>query len=304
MRRGALILAAIIGVFSFATAACTAGGAEEISRSPTPAATTVLLSAVRAPQPEVQPKVAVAGRLISERPLAELSPLADRLAREQGDPIGVAVLDVRSGAMYTLNPDKEFELASVSKLPIMMTLLNQAHAENRTLTPTESDLLASMITLSDNPSADVVFEEVGGATGLTEYLESIGITGADISPSDWGEAEMSAPDAVLLMASLVGGQALDPAATKLAMSLLENVEPDHAWGVVAGAGDVEHGVKNGWYPEPEGWVMNSLGYAMTPAGTPDYVIAIFSDHQLWFSDAIAQIESIASIIRLAFRSGG
>jgi hypothetical protein len=300
----------LVGLGALATACETPGSAQTpVTDSPPPVAgpPTIVPAVTRAPSTTPQPLVLSEASgpetTIDVRPLAELSPDAALNAGMLGDGVGIAVYVPAAGAVYALNGDVPFELASVIKVPLMLTLLDQVTKQGRELTPGESALLGAMITESDNNAADVLFDEVGGARPIYDYLKSIGLGGAIISSTDWGASQMSAMDAALLMGKLVNGDILDPKYRDLAMSLLENVDPIQDWGAVDSVSYARTGVKNGWYPERDGWVLNSLGYVLDSADSPDCTIAIFTDEQIFFYDGVSEIQSLGQLVHQSLASG-
>jgi Beta-lactamase class A len=266
-------------------------------------------SAIATPSPTPEALVFAnagsSGAWLVDEPLADLSPAA-ALAAELDGGIGVAVLVPSQGVIYELNGDAQYELASVAKLPIMLTLLDQTVSEGRQLTDDEQYELTQMITLSDNDAADWLWNDVGGAEPVTEFLQTVGIDDAVIDPSDWGSSTLSSMDAATLMADLVGGMILDAPSRELAMSLLSTVDPSQAWGaVVAAPAGADTGVKNGWYPEDAGWVLDSTGFVQGAGSGSDYTIAIFTYSQADFYAGIDTIQQIGQEIyqAMAVRGG-
>jgi hypothetical protein len=290
-------------------AGCTAGSAQ--TANPTATAAVLGLVAAQAapvaasPTPLPTPKdlsyegLGTSGTWLDEEPLGVLSQVAAETADQTGG-IGVAVIVPSLGVAYELNGDAQFKTESVVKVPIMLTLLDQAISDGRQLTDDERYELALMITESDNDAANWLYEDVGGGAGVTAFLESAGIDDAAIDPADWGDSALSPMDAATLMTELIGGTILDAPSRELAMDLLGSVDPLQAWGAVllaSGAG--ETGVKNGWYPEFDGWVLNSAGFVKDADGVPPYTIAVFSDGQPDFYAGIRTIEMIGRQVHQA-----
>jgi hypothetical protein len=294
-------------------AGCSAapGSAQTVAPSATVAAPTPVVEAVASvtatpsPTPEalVFADAGSTGAWLADEPLADLSPAA-ALAAELDGGIGVAVLAPSQGVIYELNGDAQFELASVAKVPIMLTLLDQTISEGRQLTDDEQYELTQMITLSDNDAADWLWNDVGGAEPVTEFLQTAGIDDAVIDPSDWGTSTLSPRDAATLMADLVGGTILDEPTRTLAMDLLSSVDPSQVWGAVAAAPSGETGVKNGWYPENGGWVLDSTGFVRDAGSGPNYTIAIFTYGQADFYAGIDTIQQIGQEIYEALAAQG
>jgi hypothetical protein len=230
-------------------------------------------------------------------PLAVLSPQAASLAERFGT-AGVAVIDLEEGVAYAQNPSLYFPMLSTAKVPIMLALMQQALDEGRPLSEYEASLLYDMITFSDNDAAYALWDEVGGGEGLGGYLESIGVASRQ-DPYAWGSSEITALEAAELMARLQNGDLLDGEYARYALSLLAGVDEAQAWGAVAGAPpSASTGVKNGWYVEPHGWLLNSVGY-VDMAGKSNYTVAIYTAGATRFYAGIDAIEGIAAAIHVA-----
>ncbi len=135
---------------------------------------------------------------------------------------------------------------------------------------------------------------------MTAFLERQGIVGFTIDSKDWGESDMSPAAAARLLGKLLTGEVLDDDHRAFALELLTHVDPSQDWGaVVAGAWEGQAGVKNGWYPEYEGWVLASAGYVVPDDERPSFTIAIFTDHWDSFGEGVSKLESIAGLLNNA-----
>ncbi|MEP7340548.1 MAG: serine hydrolase [Acidobacteriota bacterium] len=113
--------------------------------------------------------------------------------------MGVAVRDIATGQMISINGDRPFPMASAYKIPILVEVFRQAEAkkfslddrveltaEDRTLgsgiltlmssglKPTIKDLATLMIILSDNQATDILLNKVG-AENVTATMRSFGL---------------------------------------------------------------------------------------------------------------------------------
>jgi hypothetical protein len=128
-----------------------------------------------------------------------------------------------------------------------------------------------------------------------------------IEPDDrWGASRASPRGVALLLDKLVAGEVLDEPSRTLALSLMNRVDPSQRWGVAAGviangSAGAAVGVKNGWYPDDDGWWVNSAGFVISSDGKPSYTIAILSDEQPGLEYAIRTIGEIARLIDAALR---
>jgi beta-lactamase class A len=188
----------------------------------------------------------------SIRPLAELSLEARRIAYERQANVGVAVLNMRSGEMFTFSGTQIFPTYSTVKTPIMLTLLQQAHQQRRAITQEEDQLIRAMIQYSDNSATDTLYHRIGGAASVGNYLRSIGITNTTMG-SNWLSSKTTAQDMARLMAKLGNCTILTPELCNYALTIMRGVTPSQRWGVSAGvpqSGSVA--LKNGWFYEYTG----------------------------------------------------
>ena len=157
-----------------------------------------------------------------------------------------------------------------------------------------------MITVSDNAAAYALWEAVGGAVGVTRYLESIGVDGLDLNSRYWGESLASAADVAQMLAMLASGEVLEEPRRSFALKLMVDVDAAQDWGVSAGPAaepaEVTVGVKNGWYPAPDGWRVNSTGFVFSNDHQLGYTIAILTNGQRSLNEGVGTIEALSQII--------
>jgi beta-lactamase class A len=289
LRLGSLIAAALLA----------AGVIAPIAGAPRPAAASA--SRTQAPVPN-KAKAAT----LAERPLADLSADAASFIAGRDGLVGVAVLVPGQGTIYSLNAEEPFALASVAKLQIMLTLLDQAARDERALTDDEVWLLELMITVSDNDAASELWLEVGGGEAVAGYSHSAGdLSFQPGSEDEWGTSTDTPASFAQLLLRLFDGDILDPAGRGIALDLLARVTSDQRWGVTAGL-DPESDLvflKNGWYVEEDedsysGWRVNSAGIVVRGGGAP-YVIVVFTDFQPDQDYGKETVEGIASLINTA-----
>ena len=128
----------------------------------------------------------------------------ERIAADAPDhALGAAVMDCADGrVLAALNPDRPFQLASIFKVPVLVTAFRQVDAGrldldarhplrrahkligsgilaqlDEELQPTLRDLLTLMIVLSDNTATDMVLELLGGVGAVDATMQALGITG-------------------------------------------------------------------------------------------------------------------------------
>jgi len=224
--------------------------------------------------------------------------------------VTAAVYDARDGRIWVFHPRLHEYTASIVKVEIMGTALREAQQSGRGLPPAEQGLMPSMIENSDNDSATALLQDVGGASAVARFDRSAGMTGTRPSAlalipgtpwPGWGLTTTTARDEVVLVSRFAFPNAvLSAASRRYGLSLLENVEPDQAWGVSGGvAPGTTIALKNGWLPLGAVWQVDSIGWI--DGHGRDYVLAVLTAGNP--SEAYG-IDTIAGIASYMYRSGG
>ncbi|MFE5244701.1 MULTISPECIES: serine hydrolase [unclassified Streptomyces] len=265
--------------------ACSAaGGAWLVGRPPDDAPSAV--AAVSSPSSPP----AEAGA--SEEPEVDLdAELADALADLAGDAdVSVSVLDTETGAHATYG-DGAYDTASIVKVDILAALLLRAQDEDRELSGAEHAYAEAMIERSDNTSATELLKVIGGAEGLDEANERLGLTETRAVHA-WGLTQTTAADQVRLLEAVSGTDSELSAASRAYLAeLMGQVEADQRWGVsAAGTGAV---LKNGWMPRTTTglWDVNSIGRVRSGGHT--LLVAVLSRGHATKEAGIALVESVA-----------
>ena len=238
------------------------------------------------------------------RPIEELAPGVAALLDASTGPIAVAVVVPETGETYVGGDMRPFALASAAKVPLMLAVLERAESEGRELTRLEEQRIQAMITQSDNASAVALWTDLGRAQGIGQYLEHLGSPEFRWGAGNfWGDTAANAPELAALLAHVLDGAALGIDERATALSLLEGVAVDQRWGVSAGLNledesGVRLGVKDGWYPQSEGWRLASTGIVRAEGG-PDYALVILTDGQPVFEEGVWTLERIAAEIHHA-----
>jgi beta-lactamase class A len=235
---------------------------------------------------------------VNQRRLDSVNLQVNALAGASESRVGVALISSDQGLVLGRQPDSPFVLASVAKVYILSAYLDQLAREERKITESDMELAQAMIEFSDNHSASVLWKRIGGAAGLAAFLQSHGME--PLWPAgeenEWGTLEASPRQVATLLWELTLGRLLDPESTQIVFALLSHVTEDQRWGVSAGvtARGSSVYVKNGWYPEEDGWRLNSAGVVKTPA--TDYVLVVLSDTVESMDSGINVIEQVAGLI--------
>ena len=130
--------------------------------------------------------------------------LADIAERAKPGVLGAAVLDLKTGAVESVNGTRPFPMASVFKAPLAAAVLARVDARQLSLDqqvvldwndardgagPVDGsgggtfpvrDLLAAMLIHSDNTAADLLLPLAGGPEGVTDWLKRNGIDGVRV----------------------------------------------------------------------------------------------------------------------------
>ncbi len=224
-----------------------------------------------------------------------LSPdLAQYLARS-GSNAGAVVYDLTRQRYYTYNSNTQFITASSMKVPIMLTFLDMVEHQGRGISDDEMNLLTTMIENSDNDSASALYyNEIGGATGITNFLQKVGISDLKPDATEWGYSLITPQDMVNLLALLYEGKILNSQDRALAFNLMEHIETDQQIGVGDTApGQATVAMKDGWVPGPDNlWAMNTSG--IVTAGKETYIIAAYTQEQQTLDVGQAIVRQVCS----------
>ena len=226
-----------------------------------------------------------------------LSPALGAYLANLGSNAGVSVYDVTRHNYYTYNADTPFITASSVKVPIMLTFLDMVEQQGREPNDNEMSLLTTMIENSNNDSASALYYgEIGGASGVANYLQKIGVSGMNPNGDAWGYSTITPQAMVNLLTLLYSGKILMPSHRDLALSLMERVESDQRWGVgdTAPSGATV-ALKNGWVTAANNlWVVNSSGIVML--GPETYIIAIYTQGLASLGDGQAITRHVAGTV--------
>jgi beta-lactamase class A len=252
--------------------------------------------------------------------------LAD-LEGANGGRLGVAVLDVATGARSGHRVDERFAMCSTFKFLAAAFVLARVDRSqerlDRRITFTEKDLVAyspvtkdrvgpsgmtvaelceAAITLSDNTAGNLLLASFGGPAGLTTYARSLGdpVTRLDRIETDLNEAtpgdprDTTSPAAMLEnMRRLVVGEALSgPGRVQLTAWLLANKTGDKR--LRAGfAKDWRVGDKTGTGGHG---TTHDIAIAWPPNGAPIIVAAYYAEAPAPLDQRNAVLESVGRIV--------
>jgi hypothetical protein len=227
--------------------------------------------------------------------IADLDALSPQLwadANAYDANVTMAIYDPQSQHYYVYNPYEGLEMASMFKVPILVTLLHSAEVQGRSLTADEQAEAASMIEVSDNVAEVTLYDDAGGFWGVTDYLASIGITDLYINTSGIGSTLLSPLSAVKLMEDLRTARILTPADCRYALYLMAHVISYQQVGVADSAPPgAAWAMKIGYGPGMDTlWLMDSMG-TVTYNGH-SYDLAILSRNSQDFASGAALVDHL------------
>jgi len=201
------------------------------------------------------------------------APAVSRFLASRTNDVTAALCDLRTGRIYTYNPDVPMPTASMVKIDILAALLHHAELSNLSLTPVDRQLAVAMVEDSDNNAATTLFNELGGPATLKSFNQTLGMAHTT-TQWNWGATLTTPYDELALLRTIVlPNNVLNEADRRYEMSLMEHVVNSQRFGVGQGApASALVGLKNGWFPYDSGWGINSAGFVLM--GNTEYLIAL------------------------------
>ncbi|PDP84536.1 hypothetical protein CQJ94_28125 [Glycomyces fuscus] len=218
-------------------------------------------------------------------------------ADERGGTIAVGVSAHDGDLTCGLDPDAEFDAASVGKVVVLGALLRTAMDGDRELTAEERDLATDMITVSDNDAATELNDRLG-TERVQRFLDLAGMDDTRPDPEGYvGLMRITVSDQLTLLRLLrTDNDVLGRGEREFARGLMGDVVGEQRWGVPAGApADAEVYLKNGWLPRGDTnvWRVHSVGgFRNTPVG--DYDIVVLTDGSDGMRYGVDTVESVAA----------
>ncbi|HET9648400.1 MAG TPA: serine hydrolase, partial [Microlunatus sp.] len=177
-----------------------------------------------------------------------------------GGRAAVAVLDLDARITATYAAEDEFSTASIVKVDILLAVLLRTDGR---LTDGQRAAAGRMIRNSDNGAATTLWKQIGGAVGLADANQQLGLTQTQGGTKGrWGITRTTAADQLrLLQVIYTDDSPLSAESRTYVRSLMSSVAKDQRWGVPAAddPGGEKAYVKNGWLPRSGGWIVNSIG---------------------------------------------
>jgi hypothetical protein len=288
-----------IGLFGQTRAATVSTGAPSAAATVT-ALTTNATAAADQARSAAAAEAAAAASEQAGREAALTAALATLAAAKAAPDFAVAVLEHDTGISYTFGADEAFETASVVKVEILAALLLQARDHGRSLTANEQSLAKVMIRQSDNNAATTLWWKIGGASGLSDANDTLGLT--ETVPGTggwWGLTKTTVSDQVKLLDAIADPTGPLGDSNQVILDLMGSVVDDQDWGVSAATGPGEStALKNGWMTQSNQggrWSVNSVG-RVTGTDT-DVTLAVMTNGHTTLSQGIAFVENITKLTR-------
>ena len=225
--------------------------------------------------------------------LDALSPAALAAAQNYGSNVTFSIYDPATNHYYVYNPYEQLEMASMFKIPILVTLLHEIEQEGRGLTSDEQADTTSMIEVSDNDAEGRMYDDAGGYDAITSYINAIGIDDMQINTGGIGSTVMSSLSSVRLIEMLRSGKLLNQRDTQYALNLMANVVSYQRAGVCDTApSGASCSMKIGYGPAINGFLMDAMG-TVTYKGHV-YDMAIYSDFDNDFGTGAGVVDNVCS----------
>lgn len=138
------------------------------------------------------PLVALAAALVAQPAMAASSPELGSLERQLfslvasgSSDVGIAALDLTRGTVISINGDQSYPMASTVKVAIAATYLAQVDHGRRSMSDpiggkTAAQLMNLMLIHSDNRATDLLLNNLGGPTTVSQWLNFNGMSGMRI----------------------------------------------------------------------------------------------------------------------------
>ena len=228
-----------------------------------------------------------------ERPRA--IPAIAKYVATRSDNVTVAVENIRTGQILQFRPGVVEHTASTLKVDILATLLAQAQAAGRSLTPAEQSLGVPMIEDSLDSAADALWVRLGpAAVGAFERAAGM-ISTTPATDGIWGTTTTTALDRLAMIRTLAQPNGLlSNTSRSYVLNLMEHINPAQDWGATGGVPPgVTVALKNG-FAVVNGWQINTTGWVVGDGR--DYYIAVLTDTNESESYGISTVNAVSSIV--------
>ena len=222
--------------------------------------------------------------------------LTDRLDRYlagRRGRLGLELVDLERGESFRYEA-REGYCYSTIKVLILTTLLRQLQEDAADLGSRQRRLAERMITRSDNAATESLLAEVG-RDEVERVAALVGMRRTEIDSGWWGHWRTVPGDLNLMVdAVLSSDRVLDGARRTVARFLMADVVPAQRWGVFAPESSTVHvAAKNGWGPLPDGYRVNSSGWAQ--GDDREYVLSVLASSPRGFTDGRRTVSGVVQL---------
>jgi hypothetical protein len=229
----------------------------------------------------------------SSGPLGDLGALSPALAAQvagDGAHFSAAIYFPDISALYQTNAGAPFTLGDGFRAVLLVALLARSESQPQGLPPTLKVVTAALADGDASIGAVVYNSDLGGATGVTQYLAGIGVAG--IQPAaNWQTSQATASSMLQFYSVFAKGEILSSGDRSTALTALTQAKPALAASAITtvplGSGGV---LVAGVAQTPTGWTVNICGIVATP-GAPHYVIAVALRDQASQAAAVSALNS-------------
>jgi hypothetical protein len=212
-----------------------------------------------------------------------------------GDAVFLGSMGGPTNQIYQFRPGVAENTASTLKVDILATLLGQAQAAGRSLTPEEQSLAVPMIEDSLDSAADTLWTRLGpGAVGAFERAAGMTST-VPATGGVWGSTQTTALDRLAMIRTVVEPNGLlNDASRGYILGLMENITPSQDWGATGGVPPgVRVALKNG-FAMSTGWQINTTGWVAGDGR--DYLIVVLTNGNASEQYGIDTVDGVSALV--------
>ena len=145
--------------------------------------------------------------------------------------MGVAIMDLQTGELVGSGGDKQYYSASLSKLLLVVDMLDRRASGDLELSDDDLGLVERALSYSDDGAMDVMWTRFDGMGAVDRVAQRVGMTGTHPpdDPSQWGEVVVTADDMVRLYQYVLGGK-MTTADRDLVVDALDGAQQEAADG--------------------------------------------------------------------------
>lgn len=216
------------------------------------------------------------------QPLCALSPSAETETYSLDGRLGVAVVDTRTGALWSGGEQEAFTLHSISHLVLAFAAAMQFSDEGVDSAEELHTLLYPLVVRGEGWAARRVWNWLGGANSVYEFYLRVRaeqlVSGVDHNL--WGRSRGRVEDVARMLSSVTSSPELSPAMRGTVYELMSLTWSASAWrGVVFPMfSGWQVASETGWYiPEWRVFQIHQVFILIDPSGEERYVIAVMYD---------------------------